>query len=64
MKYVDKKVAKVSDDRDSNSITITNNLSNLRLVNIFKLKMQNLGTRTTFFSEMIFLQGEETTKQQ
>lgn len=60
MKHVDKKVAKESDDRYSNSITITNNLSNLRLVNTFKLKMQNLGTRTTFFSEMIFLQGEET----
>lgn len=42
MKYVDKKGAKESADKNSNTITIINNLSNLRLVNTFKLKMQNL----------------------
>lgn len=42
MKNVDKKGAKESVDRYSNTIAITNNLSNLRLINTFKLKMQNL----------------------
>lgn len=42
MKYVDKKGARESADRDSNTITIINNQSNLRLINTFKLKMQNL----------------------
>lgn len=42
MEYVDKNGAKESADKNSNTITIKNNLSNLRLVNTFKVKMQNL----------------------